>query len=252
MSAVAAVALAVSLVSVMTACAPDPRSVTLSTPLPSASATPSPTPTPIVPTFNKAAHSIDDPTSIWVVVNKMRPLKPTNFVPDLVAANVPHIFSPTMRTEAGAALQRMFAASKAEGGETVQVQNSYRSFVLQTTIHNRFVASVGEAAADAQSARPGYSEHQTGFAVDVAAYPSKCDLAACFGETPQGLWLAANGYRFGFILRYPADKTPVTGYIYEPWHFRYVGVELATQMHDTGVTTLEEFFGLPSAPDYAP
>jgi D-alanyl-D-alanine carboxypeptidase len=63
--------------------------------------------------------------------------------------------------------------------------------------------------------------------------------------------LAANSWRFGFILRYPADKSAVTGYIFEPWHFRYIGVELSTEMHTTGLTTLEEFFGLAAAPNYA-
>ena len=69
---------------------------------------------------------------------------------------------------------------------------------------------------------------------------------------PQGTWLAANAWRFGFIIRYPQGKTDVTGYVYEPWHIRYVGVDLSTEMHNTGILTLEEFFGLPPAPDYAP
>ena len=85
----------------------------------------------------------------------------------------------------------------------------------------------------------------------MSAVPVKCALDQCFADTPQGTWLAENGWRFGFIVRYPKDKTPITGYEYEPWHMRYVGVDLATEMHKTGVTTLEEFFGLPAAPDYA-
>ncbi len=88
-------------------------------------------------------------------------------------------------------------------------------------------------------------------AADIGSVPLQCTLAACFGQTTQGKWLAANAWRFGFLLRYPADKVAVTGYEYEPWHFRYIGVQLSTEMHNTGVTTLEEFFGLPPAPDYA-
>jgi D-alanyl-D-alanine carboxypeptidase len=80
--------------------------------------------------------------------------------------------------------------------------------------------------------------------------PANCSLDACFGTTPQGQWLAANAWRFGFLLRYPADKVDVTGYTYEPWHFRYIGVDLATEMHNTGVTTLEEFFGVPGGTVY--
>jgi D-alanyl-D-alanine carboxypeptidase len=219
------------------------------------SSAPSPTPTPPPPSFNKSALSIDDPNSIWVVVNKLRPLRPANYAPAVVLPSEPHIAQPassSMRPEAAAALQQMFAAGAAAGAGAMQIQNAYRSYAVQVNTHNSQVARLGQAKADILSARPGYSEHQTGLAVDVAALPSKCDIEACFGQTPQGVWLAANAYRFGFILRYPADKQAVTGYVFEPWHFRYVGIPLATEMHNTGVTTLEEFFGLPAAPNYAP
>lgn len=185
------------------------------------------------------------------MVNKLRPLQPINYVPTLVTLAVPHISPPQMTAEAGAALVQMFAAGLAEGAGAMQDQNSYRSFVTQTNTHNYYIRTIGMARADAQSARPGYSEHQTGLAIDIAALPSKCNIAACFGQLPQGIWLAKNSWRFGFILRYPAGKTAITGYIYEPWHFRYIGVALSTEMHNTGVTTLEEFFGLPAAPNYA-
>jgi D-alanyl-D-alanine carboxypeptidase len=214
---------------------------------------PSPSPTPTQPSFDKSALSIDDPTSIWVVVNKLRPLRPANYAPAVVLPNTPHIAQPassSMRPEATAALEQMFAAAAAEGAGAMQIQNAYRSFAVQTNTHNSQVARLGQTAADILSARPGYSEHQTGLAVDVASLPSKCDIEACFGQTPQGRWLAASAYRFGFILRYPADKQAVTGYVYEPWHFRYVGIPLATELHNTGITTLEEFFGLPAAPNY--
>ena len=86
--------------------------------------------------------------------------------------------------------------------------------------------------------------------MDIGAASGDCSLAECFADTPEGAWLRDNAWRFGFIMRYPADKTDVTGYSFEPWHYRYVGTELATELHDTGFTTLEEFFGLPAAPDY--
>ena len=215
-------------------------------PVPGVGPTPSPT-----PTFDKKQFSIDDPASIWVVVNKLRPLQPVDYQPVLVAANVTHVYAPLMRPDAAAALERMFAAGAAEGAGGMQLQNSYRSYATQVAVHRQQVAQDGQAAADAQSARPGFSEHQTGYALDIATVPNVCAIQGCFGATPQGRWLAANSYRFGFILRYPQGKQAVTGYIFEPWHFRYVGVELATEMHDTGVGTLEEFFGLPGAPDYA-
>ncbi|WP_349898940.1 M15 family metallopeptidase [Parafrigoribacterium soli] len=249
---------AASLALTLTGCAPDRVPVrqasASASDSPSASVTPSPAPPVDKPKsfFNKHALSIDDPTSIWVVADKLRQLKPANYVPpDLVQTPVPHLNPPTLRAAAADAMVAMFAAAKAEGAGGMQLQSAYRSYAVQVNVYNGYVRSAGQAGADAQSARPGFSEHQTGLAADISAQPLTCALAACFGQTPQGKWLAANAYRFGFLLRYPADKVAVTGYMYEPWHFRYIGVELATEMHETGFTTLEEFFGLPPAPDYA-
>jgi len=197
------------------------------------------------------AHSIDDASSIWVVANKLRPLQPLKYVPsDLVTVPIRHVNNQPLRKVASDAVVAMLKAAKAEGAGEMQEQSGYRSYSTQVRVYNGWVAQNGQAWADRQSARPGTSEHQTGLAIDLSAYPAKCSLQACFGNTPQGKWLAANAYRFGFILRYPQGKTSITGYDYEPWHFRYVGVELATEMHDTGYQTLEEFFGLPAAPDY--
>jgi D-alanyl-D-alanine carboxypeptidase len=243
-------AIVIATLGVLVGCAPERAAVSAITPSPTASVSSAPVAKP-KNFFDKKQYSLDDPTSIWVVVNKLRPLQPANFAPTLVTLDVPHISAPQMTQEAGDALVKMFAASEADGGGPLQIQNSYRSYAVQTNTHDSLVASLGQAKADAQSARPGYSEHQTGLAVDVAALPSKCDIQACFGQTPQGIWLAANSWKFGYILRYPADKTAITGYIYEPWHFRYVGIPLATEMHNDGIETMEEFFGLPPAPDYA-
>ena len=210
-------------------------------------ATPRPEPAQAPPpasvdTFDRAAHSIDDPASIWVVVNKLRPLNPMDYVPDdLVDVPVAHTWDPLLRQEASDAIVAMFAAADEEAGLALASNSAYRSYSSQESIYD------GD---DLSTARPGYSEHQTGLTMDIGAESGECSLAACFGETEEGIWLRDNAHRFGSILRYPADKTPVTGYEYEPWHFRYVGVELATEMREAGVTTLEEFFGLPAAPDY--
>ncbi len=220
-------------------------------PSPEASASPDPLPDP-VPTFDRSRLSVDDPTSIWVVTDKLRPLNPIDYAPpDLVDTPVPFQNAPSLRAEAAGAMASMFATGAAEGAGAMTLQSAYRSYGTQVTVYNRYVGSLGRSAADAQSARPGHSEHQTGLAADISPIPLSCVLEACFGETPQGRWLADNSWRFGYILRYPADKTPVTGFIYEPWHFRYVGVELATEMRTAGIATLEEFFGLPAAPNYA-
>ena len=250
-----ALALALIVVGSSAACAPVRSAIAGGTPTatPSYSAAPSATPTPTPSsTFEKAAFSIDDPSSYWVVVNKLRPLNPLSYgPPDLVTVPVAHDNPAIMRSAASAALVAMFAAGAAEGAGQMQVQSSYRSYSVQVQVYNGWVSSLGKAQADQQSARPGFSEHQTGLAVDISTVPLKCSLAACFGTTPQGEWLAANAWRFGYLLRYPADKTAITGYEYEPWHFRYIGVPLATELHKEGIETLEEFFGLPAAPDYA-
>ena len=217
-------------------------------PRPSPSAPPEPTP---AATFNRAAHSIDDPDSIWVVVDKLRPLNPVDYTPaDLVEVPVPFDNPPRLRDEAADAVVDLFAAFTAETGLALQSQSAYRDFHVQTRIYNQDVANLGQAGADLSTARPGTSEHQTGLTIDISARPGQCSLNACFADTPHGQWLSANAWRFGFLLRYPADKTAVTGYEFEPWHFRYIGVDLAAEMHRTGVTTLEEFFGLPAAPAY--
>ncbi|MHA7984505.1 M15 family metallopeptidase [Rathayibacter sp. CAU 1779] len=211
---------------------------------------PTATPTP-TPTFDKAAQSQDDPSSIWVVVNKQRALDPVDYVPpDLVQPPVPDINGQPVRHEVSDALVALFAAAKSEAGLSLTLQSGYRSYSTQVSVYNEDVASNGVAYADTDTARPGHSEHQTGLAVDISAASGQCSLDACFGDLPEGTWLAANAWRFGFLLRYPADKVPVTGFTYEPWHFRYVGVPLATQLHDTGVTTLEEYFAVPGGETY--
>jgi D-alanyl-D-alanine carboxypeptidase len=215
------------------------------------SQTPTPTPTP-TPTFDKAAQSIDDPASYWVVVNKLRPLNPADYkAPDLVDVPVPYVYAPKLRAEAANQVVAMFAAFTASSGLQMQSQSAYRSYSAQVSTYNNWVGQLGKAGADLTSARPGYSEHQTGLAIDISALPAKCSLDQCFADTPQGQWLAANAWQYGFILRYPDGYTNITGYEFEPWHYRYVGLELAKEYHDTGATTLEEFFGLPAAPGYA-
>lgn len=242
--------------------APSNPPPTLFTTAPPATTAPSATPAPeVAPAsaapvgFNREQFSLDDPTSIWAVVDKLRPIPDgTNYVPpDLVATpdGIPNSHGHPLRQAATDALVELFAAAKAEAGYQLVLASGYRSYSSQTSAYNGYVSSLGQVGADATSARPGFSEHQTGMAADILDTASGCGTeGSCFGNAPAGQWMAANSWQYGFILRYPADKTPVTGYEYEPWHFRYVGKELAAEMHAEGVTTLEEFFGLPAAPTY--
>lgn len=225
-------------------------------PSPTYSAEPTEPPAPPPPpAFDKAAQSIDDPTSPWVVVNKQRPLADgaAYVPPDLVdlPADMPNPNGHRLRADAAAALAEMFAAANAEIGVQLVAQSGYRSYDSQISAYNYYVNSLGVEGADLTSARPGFSEHQTGMAMDILDTVSGCSTdGRCFADTAAGQWLAANAYRFGWVLRYPDGGTPVTGYEFEPWHYRWIGVPAAAEMHDTGVTTLEEFFGLPAAPGY--
>jgi D-alanyl-D-alanine carboxypeptidase len=141
-------------------------------------------------------------------------------------------------------------AMNAEGRGSLIIQSAYRSYAEQKTIHARQVEKYGLKAGEALAARPGYSEHQTGWAVDVSARGQGCQIRVCFGQTKAGSWIAQNAYKYGFIIRYPNYATPVTGYQYEPWHLRYVGKGLAKVMRDDKISTLEKFFKLPAAPNY--
>ena len=212
-------------------------------------------PVPRQVSFNKNLYSISDPASIWVVVNKQRPLNPKTYVStQLVVPNIPLRLgsgSSEMRVSAtiSGALEQMTQAAKNEGAN-LMLASGYRSYGSQSAIYSSHVKTYGQVSADRQSARPGHSEHQTGLAADLEPSNRACEIAQCFGTLAEGKWLAANAYKYGFIIRYQSDKEAVTGYMYEPWHVRYVGVGLATEMNKQAITTLEEFFGLPAAPGY--
>ena len=201
------------------------------------------------PAFDRTAHSLRAPTSIWVVVNKQRPLKPKTYVPpDLVTPRVPHTNVPQLRKAAAAALVTMFAAAKRDG-ITLYSLSAYRSYATQKSIFERNLASLGRATTLNLTAKPGYSEHQTGLADDLGD-GSSCDLQVCFESHPAARWLAEHSWKYGWVLRYPLGYTRITGIQTEPWHFRYIGKPAAKEMHRTGVKTLEQFFRLPPSPDY--
>lgn len=204
--------------------------------------------------FNKSQYSLEDPNSLWVIVNKTRKL-PNGYAPsDLVVPNVALRTGSAsqemhVRQVTAAAMQEMFAAAKAQG-VNLMLASGYRSQAYQESLHASYVAQKGADAADLDSARAGYSEHQTGLAFDVEPANRSCEVEECFGSTAEGKWVAAHAYEYGFVMRYLQGKQPITGYVYEPWHFRYVGKDLALQIHNSNGQTLEEFFGLPAAPNY--
>jgi D-alanyl-D-alanine carboxypeptidase len=189
--------------------------------------------------FDRAAHSTTDPASTWVIVNKTHPISPSDYRPETALVRGYQVATPA----AGALAQLLHDSD--EHGLGLKIASAFRSFDYQEAVHAGAVAARGQAAADRVSARAGYSEHQTGLAVDLVTPASPaCDFDAWFADTAGGRWLASNAWRHGFILRYQPANEAVTGYTSEPWHLRYVGRALAAELHDTGVTTLEEFFGV--------
>ena len=214
------------------------------TPSPTPSQTPTPTPTLCGACFNPSAFSLDKANSLWVVVNKQRPLAPITYAPAKFG-------SVNMAKPAADAFLKMKAAMKLAGTGTLILNSGYRSYNTQVGVHSHQVARLGLKAGEALAARPGYSEHQTGLAGDFSALGQGCTIQVCFATTKAGKWLAANAWQYGFILRYPNGQTAVTGYQFEPWHFRYVGVDLATEMKSKNISVLEKFWNLPAAPSYS-
>ncbi|GAA3659679.1 M15 family metallopeptidase [Microbacterium marinilacus] len=193
---------------------------------------------------------LDDPVLPWVVVNKQRAIVPVDYAPQ-VQVPPSHVVEGGLRVDVVDAFERMVAAADEEGAGRVSLFSGYRSYATQVATYDAQVSARGESEADALSAHPGHSEHQLGLAVDVVA----CEAGGCgtiyqLGDTAQGQWLAENSWRFGWIIRYEDGQTETTGYDPEPWHLRYIGEELAAVYHEGGFRTLEEFFGLPAAPDY--
>ena len=220
-----------------TGAAPTTGGPTVAPPTPAQATRPPATSTP----------SVDAPGSLWWIVNPARPLPDGYVPPDLVTPDVP--IKPgveaTQATAATAAAFEAMVADAATAGHQLQLTSGYRSFRDQQRLYDRYVEDYGPEDARRLVAVPGTSEHQTGLAADVGLVGLPDDQV--FGDTAASVWVADNAHRFGFIVRYPPAKAHITGYANEPWHLRYVGVELAAVLHASGLT-MEEHFGLVPAP----
>jgi len=180
---------------------------------------------------------VADPGSITVIINKKHCFSPIDWAPsDLVSLN-----GYFMRSEAAAQMSALMQAASA-AGNGFSLTSTYRSYSNQQIVYNNWVQVNGSAsAADTVSARPGYSEHQTGLVADVQT--PGCALE-CFGSTSAFTWLTQNAADYGFINRYPAGLSSITGYAPESWHWRYIGVAAAQDMRAKGIQTLEQYYGI--------
>jgi D-alanyl-D-alanine carboxypeptidase len=201
------------------------------TPAPS----PAPAPEPEVAQW-PVTYSMDQASSLTVVVNKKHKL-PSNYAPSLQSVS-----GGQLRPEAANALASLLADAEA-AGVPMKIISSYRSYNTQVATYNKWVEIDGKAQADRSSARAGHSEHQTGLAVDIGMPDGSCNLEICFGSKPQGIWVAQNAHKYGFIVRYESDTEAVTGYQYEPWHLRYLGVDVATAVVNSG-QTLDQYYSV--------
>lgn len=176
-----------------------------------------------------------------LIVNKSYPL-PKGYIPKNTYndATGKRYCSDCIDKDAYSEYKQMKADATALG-LNIWIQSGYRSYELQETLYNNYVNRDGKLAADTYSARPGYSEHQTGLAFDLNSISDE------FQYTNEGKWVNENAWKYGFILRYPKSKESITGYKYESWHLRYVGKDLASKLYNNGDwITLEEHFNLTS------
>lgn len=193
-----------------------------------------------------ADDTITNPSSYDVVVNKSRNLLSTYVPDDLVSVNElptslqnPEVNQ--LRKVAFEALKDLFLHAQEEKSLKLYARSGYRSYNTQKSLYSSYVRNNGQEAADKFSAKPGQSEHQTGLAMDITCEAMNYKLDDTFGETEEGKWVMENAHRFGFVIRYPKGKEEITGYQYEPWHLRYVGLSLSKEIHEKNIT-LEEYF----------
>ncbi len=184
--------------------------------------------------FYTDVKTIEDPSSLTVLVNKYNVL-PEDYVPkDLV--NVGE-YSYQMREVAAKALEELMAFGKTENIELIPF-STYRSYDYQNDLYNEYLDVDDEDIVNTYSAKPGHSEHQTGLAVDIRSSSLNDNVTDSDYE-----WLLLNSYKYGFIIRYPKGKSEITGYMEEPWHLRYIGVEDATKVHELDIT-YDEYYDL--------
>ena len=187
--------------------------------------------------FYKDINTIYNPTSYDFLVNKNNKLT-SDYIPnDLEIIDVNYACKDKfLRKEARIAFEKLAIQAKKEGFNIIAV-STYRSYEYQEKLYNNYILDKGFYYADMASARPGHSEHQTGLAVDVADITLDYDN---FESTKEFIWIKDNAHKYGFILRYPKAMFHITGFKYEPWHYRYVGIDIATYIYKNNIT-LEEY-----------
>lgn len=187
--------------------------------------------------FYKNIKTITNPDTLDILVNKNNKLD-KNYIPtDLELIDIKYAYeNKYLRKEAKKMFEKL-SSDASNYGYRIVATSTYRDYDYQDNLYNYYVKEKGKKYADMCSARAGHSEHQTGLAVDVAGSNDSYDD---FEDTIEFNWMKENAHKYGFILRYPKGKEKITGFKYEPWHYRYIGIEIATKIYEKKIT-LEEY-----------
>ena len=187
--------------------------------------------------FYNDINIIYNPTTYDFLINKNNKLTKDYIPNDLELINIKYSCKDKyLKRDARINFEKLAKEAKKEDFNIIAV-STYRSYKYQEKLYNNYVKDKGIYYADMASARSGHSEHQTGLAVDVADLSLDYDN---FENTKEFIWMKNNAYKYGFIMRYPKASFHITGFKYEPWHYRYVGVEVATYIYKNNIT-LEEY-----------
>lgn len=190
----------------------------------------------------------DDAVQIPVTVRELTVEDGITYVDGLLVVNktysLPREYEPGLLPITREAFEAL-SEDAAKEGLDINIGSDFRSYEFQEKVYGSMVSGYSKEYADALSARPGHSEHQSGYTIDCNSIDNT------FADTPAGKWLAAHAHEYGFIIRYPKGKESITGYAYESWHIRYVGIEHATKIYEQGLT-LEEYLDIKSVYDEDP
>lgn|SRR5574344_262502 len=182
-------------------------------------------------------QNTDTSKGYLMIVNKYYKLSENYRNPNMVAMNLKYSYTGHSADSTVYEYFRKMADDARSAGYPIENKSSYRSYYDQRYIYNNNVSTYGVTKTDEFSARAGHSEHQTGFAIDIMIEGK--EWVSENDETYT--WLINNSYKYGFILRYPKDSTDLTGYSFEPWHYRYIGIDAATEVHNLGIT-FDEYY----------
>lgn len=191
------------------------------------------------------SRAADRSSEYLILVNKTHPIGKTYKPKDLRSAKPAASDRPEeyqkLRKAAANAFSRLSKGAK-KRGYVIKLTTGFRPYDYQKILYRQYIQADGKKRAEQYSARPGYSEHQSGLCADVSSPSVDYELTQKYGRTKEGKWLAKNAHKYGFIIRYPRGREHITGYEYEPWHIRYVGKEAAAEIYEQGIT-LEEYLG---------